>query len=81
MKIKDVFYSKLDELPINEIPADWWLERFRNWRSEELKKTDWTQLPDAQVDAVVYAEYRQALRDLPTVKNFANAELPQLILG
>lgn len=76
MKIQDVFYSSLDEKAISEIPSEWWLERFRNWRTIELQKTDWTQLPDATVDKTLWATYRQALRDLPAVKDFANAELP-----
>jgi len=49
---------------------------FRNWRALELIQTDWTQLPDAPVDSVIWAEYRQQLRDLPSVADFANAELP-----
>jgi hypothetical protein len=81
MKIKDKFYSTLDTLDKEEISLDWWLERYRNWRKEELTATDWTQLPDAPVDASAYATYRQALRDLPSVEDFANAELPKLLLG
>jgi len=34
----------------------------RDWL---LGKTDWTQVPDAPVDQAAWAEYRQALRDLP----------------
>lgn len=78
MTIKDKFTSPKDP---EIIPEDWFLERYRNWRAEELKNTDWTQLPDAPVDVTAYAKYRQALRDLPSVKDFANAELPKLILG
>ncbi len=73
MKINEFFNSKNDP---EEVPLDYWLERFRNWRDEELKKSDWTQLPDAPVDQTAWATYRQALRDLPSVKNFADAELP-----
>lgn len=40
-------------------------EQIRLWRNAELKATDWTQLPDAPVNAKVWAEYRQTLRDLP----------------
>lgn len=36
------------------------------WRNAELSKTDWTQLSDTPVDKVAWAEYRQALRDLPS---------------
>lgn len=78
MKIKQVFKAEHE----TDTPSlEYLLERYRNWRTEELKNTDWTQLPDAPVDAIVFATYRQALRDLPSVKDFANAELPQLLLG
>lgn len=40
-------------------------EQIKLWRNAELAKSDWTQLPDAPVDAAIWAEYRQALRDLP----------------
>ncbi len=73
MKIKDFYASERDP---QEVPLDWWFERYRNWRAEELKVTDWTQLPDAPVDVVAWATYRQALRDLPAKKNFADVELP-----
>lgn len=35
------------------------------WRNQELKDTDYTQLPDAPVDKEAWATYRQELRDLP----------------
>lgn len=35
-------------------------------RNKLLAESDWTQLPDAPVDKQAWAEYRQALRDLPT---------------
>lgn len=73
MKIQDFFRVERDP---EEIPLDWWLERFRNWRAEELKATDWTQLSDAPVQTTIWATYRQKLRDLPNVEDFANAELP-----
>ena len=40
-------------------------EQIKLWRNAELAATDWTQLPDAPVDKTAWAEYRQALRDLP----------------
>lgn len=76
MKIQDFFYSHNDKLEKNQIPIEWWLERFRNWRTDELKATDWTQLPDAPVDSQAFAIYRAVLRDLPQITDFANAELP-----
>jgi hypothetical protein len=73
MKVKDYFASDKDPVIVE---VEWLLERYRNWRKYELTTTDWTQLPDAPVDTVAYATYRQALRDLPSVQDFANVELP-----
>lgn len=42
----------------------------RNQRNDVIAKTDWTQLPDSPVDKVLWAEYRQALRDIPTQAGF-----------
>lgn len=44
---------------------DYKWEQIKLWRNAELARTDWTQLPDAPVDSRAWAEYRQALRDLP----------------
>ncbi len=49
----------------NEVPNEYFFERFRNWRNAELAATDWTQTGDAPTDKTAWAEYRQALRDLP----------------
>lgn len=68
MKIKDYFIADEAELG--------YVKLFRDWRYLELAQTDWTQLPDASVNSTAWATYRQALRDLPAVKDFANAELP-----
>ena len=40
-------------------------EQIRLWRDKELKKSDWRMILDAPTDKVVWATYRQALRDLP----------------
>ena len=77
MKIKDKFYSKSDTLKIDDIPKDYWLERYRNWRAIELQSNDWTQLSDSPATASDWATYRQALRDLPAVADFAHAEVPE----
>lgn len=48
-------------------------------RSQLLRDTDWTQMPDAQLSAVQRAEmsaYRQALRDLPDKPGFPDCEWP-----
>ncbi len=39
-------------------------ESVRTDRNQRLADCDWTQLPDAPVDAAAWAEYRQALRDI-----------------
>lgn len=36
----------------------------RTTRNQKLADCDWTQLPDAPVDAAAWATYRQALRDI-----------------
>lgn len=41
-----------------------WID-FRMERGSRLAASDWTQVPDAPVDHAAWAEYRQALRDLP----------------
>jgi hypothetical protein len=38
-------------------------------RNKLLLESDWTQLPDAPVDAVAWATYRQALRDVTDQAN------------
>lgn len=38
--------------------------RVRGERNFKLTQSDWTQLPDAPVDAAVWATYRQGLRDI-----------------
>lgn len=49
----------------NEIPDEWYFERFRLWRNAELGQSDWTQIADSTADKTAWAEYRQELRDLP----------------
>jgi hypothetical protein len=52
-------------------------EQIKNWRNTELVRTDYTQLPDAPTDKEAWAEYRQALRDLPAQGGLADdAEFP-----
>jgi phage tail protein X len=52
------------------------LRQVRLWRNSELARTDWTQVADAPVDALAWAVYRQALRDLPATIDIANPVLP-----
>ena len=49
----------------DDVPNDYLFERIRNWRNAELAACDWTQLADSTANKSAWAEYRQALRDLP----------------
>lgn len=40
-------------------------EALRSERNSRLSASDWTQVADAPVDQQIWADYRQALRDLP----------------
>lgn len=52
-------------------------EVIRARRDKLLAASDWTQLPDAPVDAEAWAGYRQELRDLPQQEGFpANCVMP-----
>ena len=54
-------------LPLDEpFDADMATARMRAVRKRLLAESDWTQLPDAPVDAAAWAEYRQELRDAPS---------------
>ncbi len=48
-----------------ELTDEQWLDGCRFYRDQLLVQSDWTQLPDAPVDKVAWANYRQALRDFP----------------
>jgi len=53
------------------------LAQLRLWRNAELIATDWTMISDAATDKDAWAEYRQALRDLPAQSDIAEEiELP-----
>lgn len=67
---------KLLDFFLRDTTAEDYLKIFRDWRSLELTQTDWTQLPDAPVDAQAWAIYRQKLRDLPADTKFPDVELP-----
>jgi hypothetical protein len=51
------------EIEEQDISREWVVLRGR--RNRLLSGTDWTQVPDAPVDAAAWAVYRQQLRDLP----------------
>jgi hypothetical protein len=42
----------------------------RDSRNGKLTATDWTQVSDAPVDKTAWANYRQALRDIPSQQGF-----------
>ena len=44
----------------------------RGERDRLLANSDWTQVPDAPVDSTAWADYRQALRDVPQQAGFPN---------
>ena len=49
-----------------DISDEWRWERIRLWRDKLLKESDWRMIEDAPWDKTDWAQYRQALRDLPT---------------
>lgn len=49
----------------------------RNQRNAKLAACDWTQLPDANVDAAAWAAYRQELRDITNQPDPFNIVWPQ----
>jgi hypothetical protein len=53
--------TKLDTQQANVVRLD---------RNERLSTCDWTQLADAPVDSLAWANYRQALRDVPSQLGF-----------
>jgi len=57
---------KVDSQKLLDIQAD----EVRTQRDALLSQSDWTQVPDAPVDQQAWAEYRQALRDLPQQAGF-----------
>lgn len=56
--------AELEEVKA-QAPNVMWGE-IRRTRNSLLTASDWTQLPDAPVDAAVWAAYRQELRDITT---------------
>jgi len=49
----------------DDVPNEYFFERFRNWRNRELSASDWTQVADSTANKTTWAAYRQELRDLP----------------
>lgn len=48
-------------------------DHIRLLRTEMLKETDWTQVPDAPVDQNAWRTYRQELRDITLQEGFPSA--------
>lgn len=55
--------SDMGQEAIDAMTAAQW-ESVRALRNTKLENCDWTQLPDAPVDAAAWAAYRQELRDI-----------------
>jgi hypothetical protein len=62
---EDLAQIAIDEAAATDI--QW--ERVRSDRNIRLAACDWTQLPDAPVDAAAWATYRQQLRDITEQPN------------
>lgn len=45
----------------------------REKRNARLSESDWTQIADAPVNALAWAVYRQALRDIPAQSGFPDS--------
>lgn len=69
--------EEIAEFAANEAqaPTVQW-DEIRRQRNAKLAACDWTQLPDAPVDAAVWATYRQALRDVTTQNDPFNINWP-----
>ena len=79
--VENIIVADEERLSAEEIEGliskAWRLEGFSVLRVERnrlLVKSDWTQVADGAVNAAAWAEYRQALRDLP--ENTVDPENP-----
>jgi hypothetical protein len=67
-----------DAIYVPDIPDEWRWERIRLWRDKLLAASDFRMIEDAPWDKTAWANYRQALRDLPsTVTDPLNIVFPQ----
>jgi len=74
----DFSLDDFPDAPVPEMPAynpderalEQEAEEVRTQRDALLKDSDWTQVSDAPVDQSAWANYRQALRDLPEQEGF-----------
>ena len=67
--------SDMGQEAIDAMTAAQW-ESVRAIRNTKLENCDWTQLPDAPVDATAWAAYRQELRDITTQTDPFNITWP-----
>lgn len=77
--ISDVYADGVFLTHEPDADAQWAVVRAE--RNKLLSDCDWTQLPDAPVDAAEWAVYRQALRDVTNQTNPDNIEWPVLPLA
>jgi hypothetical protein len=75
---KLIQFSTLDLENLTWVPdVERMWAKIRYERTVELNNTDWTQVPDAPVNQSKWAEYRQALRNLPeNTEDPANPQWP-----
>lgn len=69
----DIGWKWIDGVPVqpNISPSfEKAAEDARAQRNRMLSASDWTQLTDAPVDSLAWANYRQALRDVPQQAGF-----------
>jgi len=65
-----VINEDLVESKIPELIAERQASQARSQRDALLSQSDWTQVSDAPVDQAAWADYRQALRDVPQQAGF-----------
>jgi hypothetical protein len=63
-QVGGVWYEQWELVDITQEQIDEQWAAVRAERNEKLAECDWTQLPDAPVDAAAWAAYRQQLRDI-----------------
>jgi hypothetical protein len=72
-----IYWTNLDTIETG-IPEEWIWERLRAHRDALLAESDYRMVNDAPWETALWAEYRQALRDLPkTTKDPRLAQWPE----
>jgi len=65
------------DLTVPDLPDEVWLERMRVERDRLLAQSDWAMTSDAPTDKTAWGNYRQTLRDFPSIWTPAEtAEFP-----